>query len=90
MPTNEPPDVNVNEPFGARLTDPLPLSLTLVAVNASPSASVSLARTPGAGTLSVTPVTAVYESSWATGAALVTVMVTVVVLVRRPESRYLN
>ena len=57
-PVNEPPDVNVNPPFDERLTDPLPLSVTLVAVRASPSASWSFESTPGAPTVSVTPVVA--------------------------------
>jgi hypothetical protein len=58
VPTNEPPDVNVNAPFADRLTLPLPPSLTMLAVNVSPSASSSFARTPGAGTMSLTPVVA--------------------------------
>jgi hypothetical protein len=49
-----------------------------------------LARTPGAGTTSVTAVVAVYESLTATGAAFVTVIVTVVGTVSRPESLYLK
>lgn len=87
---NDPPDVNVKPPFDESDSDPLPLPSTSVAARVSPSASVSLARTPGAGTLSVTPVVALYESSTATGAALVTVIVTDTVFVRRPESLYLK
>ena len=57
-PVNEPPDVNVNPPFEERFTEPLPLSLTLVAVKVSPSGSSSLPITPGAATVNVTPVVA--------------------------------
>jgi hypothetical protein len=57
-PVNDPPDVNVKAPFDDNASDPLPPPLTREAVSASPSASVSLARTPGAATVSVTPVLA--------------------------------
>jgi hypothetical protein len=57
-PVNEPPDLKVNEPFALSDSEPFPPPSTSVAVSASPSASESLARTPAAGTLSVTPVVA--------------------------------
>jgi hypothetical protein len=90
MPVNDPPEVNVNAPFEDSESDPLPPPLTIVAVRPSPSASWSLASTPGAATDRVTPVTVAYESLTATGVALVTVMVTETVFVRSPESRYLK
>jgi hypothetical protein len=74
---NEPPDVNVKLPLAFNDSEPLPLPSTSWAVRLSPSASVSLARTPGAATDRVTPVVAVYELFAATGAAFVTVIVTV-------------
>jgi hypothetical protein len=86
MPVNDPPDVNVNAPFEESDSDPLPLLLPMRAVRASPSASWSLLMTPGAGTTSVTPVVALYESLAATGAAFVTVIVTVADPSSWPES----
>jgi hypothetical protein len=59
VPVNEPPDLKVKLPFGESDSEPLPLALTSDAVNASPSASVSLLMTPGAATVSCTPVVAV-------------------------------
>ena len=68
----------MNAPFQEKFTDPLPLSATLVAVMASPSASESFAMTPGAGTESEPPIDMEYASMVAVGAAFVTVIVTVV------------
>ena len=93
VPVNEPPDVNVNPPFEEKASDPLPLLLPMLAVSASPSASESLDMTPGADTVSLTPVVALYESLNATGAAFVTVIVTKAVDDSRPSrvlARYVN
>ena len=78
-PVNEPPDLNVNAPFDWSVREPLPPPSTSTAWRWSPSASVSFLRTPAAGTFRVTPVVAVYASSFATGAAFVTWIVTVTV-----------
>jgi hypothetical protein len=83
VPVNEPPEVKVKLPFALRLSDPFPPPLTRLADRASPSASRSFARTPGAGTVSVTAVVATYESFTATGVAFVTVIVTVAGSVKR-------
>jgi hypothetical protein len=58
-PTKEPPDLNVKLPFAFRSSDPLPPPSTSSAETASPSASLSLARTPGAATVFEMPVVAV-------------------------------
>jgi hypothetical protein len=58
VPVNDPPDVNVKEPFEESDSDPFPLLLPILAVSASPSASKSLDKTPGAATVSLTPVVA--------------------------------
>ena len=60
--------VYVNDPFAFSVTVPFAGSLTLTAVSGSPFASVSLARTPGALTVSGVSFVAVYASSAATGA----------------------
>ena len=73
----------MNPPFEERFTEPLPLSVTFVAVKASPSASESLAMTPGAATERDPPIDMEYESLVAVGAAFVTVIVTVAGSVRR-------
>jgi hypothetical protein len=73
-----------------KFRDPFPLPSTSWAVRLSPSASWSFPRTPGAATDRVTPVVAVYESFAATGAAFVTVIVTVAEPSNCPESLYLN
>jgi hypothetical protein len=87
---NDPPDVNVNEPFEKNDSDPFPLLLPMLAVMASPSASESLDMTPGVATVSLTPVVALYESLTATGATFVTVIVTVADPSNWPESLYVN
>jgi hypothetical protein len=74
---NPPPGSSRNPPFGDRSRDPLTPPPTSSAVRESPSASVSLARTPGALTVKVPP-DQVYESALATGVALVTVREAVV------------
>ena len=69
-------------PFAATLTVPWVGSVTLAAVRVSPlSASVSLARTPGAATTRVVFLGVEYESATATGAALVAVTVRLTVAV---------
>jgi hypothetical protein len=96
VPVNEPPDVNVKLPFAFRSREPLPPPSTRTAVNASPSASESLARTPAAGTDNLTPVVALYASFAAVGAfGFVTVRFTVAVSVTRmprfkTRASYLN
>ena len=58
----------MKEPSSATVTDPLTGWLVRVAVSASPSASVSLPRTPGAPSDSGSPATVLKASSTATGA----------------------
>ncbi|HKG57059.1 MAG TPA: hypothetical protein VKA85_07420 [Candidatus Limnocylindrales bacterium] len=84
LPTNEPPDLYVNPPPADRDNDPFEPPSTRDAVNVSPSASVSFARTPGSRTVSSTAVVAAYESFLATGAALVTSIVTMAAVASSP------
>ena len=71
--------VYVNEPLPSRPDVPLAGGLTTLAVSGLPSASVSLASTPGTATVSGVSSAVLYVSLAATGASLtlVTVMVTV-------------
>ena len=92
-PTKDPPDVYVKLPFELTSIDPLPPSSTSTTVRLSPSASESLASTPGAGTTSSSPVVALYVSFAAVGATFVTVIETVAMLEspsRPPSTLYLN
>ena len=61
VPTNDPPDLYVKLPSDSRSNEPLPPPSISSTDRASPSASVSFASTPGAATLFITPVVAVYE-----------------------------
>ena len=78
----------VNEPLLASETVPRAGALTSEAVSGSPSTSMSLARTPGAGTVSVVSSAVAYESFDATGASLTlfTVIETVAMLLLRLPS----
>src|SRR5256885_111149 len=60
----------VNEPFALSVTEPCDGPVTRMAVSGCPSGSLSLARTPGAATLSVPPSATVYASFAAMGGSL--------------------
>jgi hypothetical protein len=56
VPENPPPGLYTSAPFDDKVIEPLmPLLSTTMAVNGSPSASVSFCSTPGAGMLKVVP-----------------------------------
>jgi hypothetical protein len=81
VPTNEPPDLNLKPPSAASDSEPFEPASTSTAWRVSPSASVSFARTPGGETERDTPVVAEYASAAPTGAAFVTLIVTVLATV---------
>jgi len=75
--------------LGVALAHGLVLSVAVTATMAISGGHLNPAVTLGLAAMRrVTPVTAVYVSATPAGAAFVTVIVTVVVFVRRPESRY--
>ena len=71
--------VKVKLPFAFKFSVPCVGELTSTAVIASPSTSLSFARTPAAGTLSVAFFAREYDSATATGAVLELLMVSVTV-----------